>query len=132
MNRTVSDNESRTAALERRTAALEAADELAHSLDENTTALNRVRRRYRLTMALIVLVAATLFLEVKFNYDGNVSQCKNANYLRDQIDSKWDAITLFLEESRSYDDDPEGKAFLTLLSQDLARQDCSEIDWLGR
>lgn len=126
------DSSPRTTDLERRTTALEAAESLSHSLDDNTEALNRVRRRYRLTMVLLALVAGTLFSVIKVNYDGEVKRCQAGNELRVEIDDKWDAISTFLEANATDGITEAEREFLGLLEENLEPRDCSEINWLGR
>lgn len=109
----------------------QSADNLSRSLDENTAALGRVQKRYRLVVALIVAVALTLGIAIKFNYDGNVQRCESGNELRADIDYKFDSITEYLE-TLGVGDEPDEVAFLELLSGDLEQRDCSEINWLGR
>lgn len=108
----------------------EAAEHLAAALDNNTKALGRVQRRYRLVIALVIAIALTLAVAIKFNYDGNVSRCKGGNELRSQIDDKWGAIVGFLETAGTGDNE-EGRAFLTLLDEDLEKRDCSDTHWFG-
>jgi hypothetical protein len=77
----------------------------------------------------------TLALVVKFNYDGTVSRCETSNEIREEIDGKWQAITDFLIASNSGPDDPltpPEAEFAALLSDDLTRVDCSDINWLGQ
>lgn len=110
----------------------EAAERLANSLDDNTDALNGVRRRYRLTLALIVAVALTVVVAVKFNHDGNISRCESGNELREEIDNKWDAISTYLSDDLGVGDTPNEQVFLDLLSQDFDKQDCSDTKWFGQ
>lgn len=108
----------------------ESAEYLARSLQENTHALERVRRRSRWMIAMIVALALTLGVVFKFNYDGAVQRCESGNLLRDDINAKFDAVSDFLH-SVHVDDDEEGRQLLVLLSDDLHKRDCGDIDWTG-
>lgn len=114
---------------ERRTPQ-QAAERLAASLDENTQALSRIQKRYRLVLVLVAVVALTLGAALKFNYDGNVDRCKSGNELRVDIDKKWDAIVAYLDEAGT-DERPGGPEFLALLDENLEQRDCSDINLLG-
>lgn len=123
--------EQRTTGLETRTSALEAAKSLVESLDENTDALNRVRKKYRLTMALLALVALTLFTAAKFNYDGHVRRCETSNELRAEVEVKFHTIADSLERN-GVRNQPGGDELIEILYTDIEPNDCSDIDWLGR
>ncbi len=109
----------------------ESADNLADRLDVNTAALNRVTRRYRLTMVLLAVMAVTLLTVVKFNYDGAVARCGTGNELRAEISEKFDGISEILDVA-GVGDSPEGQDLLMLLSEDLNLRDCGDINWLGQ
>lgn len=109
----------------------ESAEYLANSLNTNTAALNKVRKRYRLTLALIAIVVVTLLAVVKFNYDGEVSRCNVGNDLRVEQNAKWDSIIEFLEANGT-GDTPEEQEFLAILDKDLVLRNCSDINLLGR
>lgn len=108
----------------------ESAEHLAESLDSNTEAVNSLRKRYRWVLGLVVVVALTLGVVIKFNYDGNVERCKGGNELRVEQDEKWQAVSDYLEE-RGVGDDPDGRGLLAILSEDSERRDCTNINWLG-
>lgn len=111
----------------------ESAEFLADSLNNNTTALNRVRNRNRIVMALVALVAVALLVVVKFNYDGNVSRCESGNELRTEENAKWDSVAAFLQPAMAANGlDEEEESFLILLSTDLELRDCSDVNWLGQ
>lgn len=111
----------------------EAADQLAKSLDSNTKALNAVRRRYRLTLALIVVVVFTLAFVIKSDHDGDLNVCHGTNEVREQSDAKWDSVSEFLERLGVGNDPDEvaEREFLVFLTNDLEKQDCSDIRWFG-
>lgn len=132
MNERVTEINGRTRDLERRTTALEEAERLSHALDENTEALERVRRKYRWVMALVAVVAFTLLTVTKFNYDGNVSRCEGGNELRVEIDEKWDAISEFIEANSTDGISEAEREFLDLLTENLEPRNCNSINWLGQ
>lgn len=112
-------------------AVLEAAEHLSESLDANTDALDRVKIRYRITLVSLIIVAVTLALSIKFNYDGTVNRCEGGNELRREIDTKFESIAESLIENGA-GKRPEEVKILATISQDLEQRDCSNINWLGR
>lgn len=109
----------------------ESADHLADALDENTTALNRLKRRYRLTLLFIAALFMAFGFTLKFNYDGNVGRCQTGNELRAEINEKFQKLTVPLDAG-GVGDTPQGQELLITLREDLTPNDCSSINWLGR
>lgn len=118
--------------LQTREAAMAAADHLAEAVEENTEALDRVRKKYRVTLAFLAVVALTLAMTIKFNYDGNVSRCESGNELRSEIDTKFQSISTGLRIAVGPDLTTAEEEFLDLLDDQLPPRDCSDINWLGR
>lgn len=117
--------------LQTREAAFEAADHLTEALEQNTRALDRVRRKYRLTLALLAAVALTLALVIKFNHDSNVNRCESGNELRAEIDIKFQSISEALEITIDGELSQAEQDFIDLLADELPPRDCSNIGWIG-
>jgi hypothetical protein len=115
-----------------REAALAAADHLSVALEENTSALKSVKRRYRLTLALLAIVALTLFVAIKVNYDATVDRCESGNELRADIDEKFAGTSTALRITIGGDPNELEEQFLDLLDDELPPRDCSDINWLGQ
>lgn len=136
------NNHERVSNLQTREAALKAADHLAEALEENTKAMaestsamaaleDRVTRRTRFVVVVLVAVVLTMGLVVKFNYDGNVRRCESGNELREEIDSRFQSVADSLIEA-GVGGTPEEDALLIILSADLDPRDCSGINFLGQ
>lgn len=108
----------------------ESADELSGALEHNTSALNRVRRRYWVNSFLVAAILIISGIVVKLDYDGRVDQCIGVNSVRSELDDKFQSVGDYL---RSLDvDSPETDQLADIISEDLQRRDCSDIAWIGR
>lgn len=108
-----------------------AADHLAEAVEENTEALNRVRRRYWLTFVAVALVAVTLMFSIKVNYDGNISRCETGNQLRQEIDAKFDRVAEALEKLTEGEITQNEREFFSILESNLEPRDCSATSLFG-
>ena len=105
------------------------ADRLIKALRENTNALRKVKRSFRWSVALTILLVFTLGFVVYSAHQGDVEACQNANRIRLEIDEKFGSIGDFLEGVIS--DTPSNREFIELVEEDLTPRDCSEIGWFG-
>jgi len=129
LNRT--NHRERVSDLEKRDAALAAANQLHEDLEDFNDSVERLTRRQRWMIAVIVVLVLTLSAVIKVNYDGNVSRCNTGNELRIQIDEKFGSVADALEATQT-DLSESDIAFLELLNEDLEPRDCGDINWLGQ
>lgn len=107
------------------------AKEMTVALRDNTKALNRVSDRTRNIVVALLVVLLVFCYSVKVKHDGEVNNCRRGNELRTQIDTKFDSIAKFIEDSTPPDRITEAsKNFLDLLKGNLPVRDCGEVGWL--
>jgi hypothetical protein len=109
----------------------ESAEHLAEALDNNTTALNKVKNRYRWMLAYIVIASLVVGMAFKFNYDSNVDRCEAGNELRVELNEKFQKLSIPLIAA-GVGDTTSGRELLITLEEDLEPRDCTDINWLGR
>lgn len=108
----------------------ESADRLANALNGFTGALNKVKRRSLYTLLSVVVLALSLVVALKFNYDGNVGRCESGNDLRIELNEKFQNLANILIAT-GVGDTPEGQEVITIFEGDFVTRDCSNINWLG-
>lgn len=137
---------------------LATARDLTSALQENTQELRSLRRRYRIVLVLLVVVALTVGVVIKSRYDVRVSTCRQDNVLRsgllnvaDTLEADaggelhltggpyFEALTpamkdylAWLEDrsAQSGDDTSDREDLVAELRKDFALQDCSNIPWI--
>lgn len=122
---------------------IRAADRLADSLDENTHALNSLKRRYRLVVGTLALTILLVISMIVTRYDQRLSGCERDNDLRQANVDLWTPVLqgspppvdpgpdATEEEREKYERNVRLRAdFEKTLNTGFALRDCDGISWL--
>lgn len=108
-----------------------AARELSASLHENTTQLrevqgelHKIKNRYRIVTACLIMTFVLLAGTLYTRYDYKKAACQEDNSLRSGLLHVADQLDDALESN------PTNDAFVAGLREDFALRDCSGIEWL--
>lgn len=103
------------------------ADRLVKALNDNTDALHGVKKRYRWSIFVTIILFLSLVFTVYTNHEDDVESCRSTNAVREDIDKKFGSIGAFLEQAIS--DSPENEEFIKIVVANLESSDCSNISW---
>lgn len=103
------------------------ADRLTAALRDNTHALHSVRRRYRWSLVLTMLLALSLGYSVYANHQNDVSSCESANNIRIDLNDKFSSVGDFLD--RLSTDSPQVDELIVIVTDEFPIRDCSDVEW---